>query len=88
MNYNFLSLTNANPKNAGEMLALRRNHIVSVFTTRVIREEGGEPESVTCVFAPPYGTWEVKETYAEVFKQLNKTEDGASSSSITQSNNA
>ena len=87
MNYNFLSLTNANPKNAGEMLALRRNHIVSVFTTQVIREEGDEPEQVTCVFAPPYGTWEVKESYAEVFKQLNKTEDGAPSS-ITQHNNA
>jgi len=86
MNYNFLTLTNANPKNLGERLALRRNHIVSVFTTKVIREEGGELESVTCVFAPPYGTWEVKESYEEVFKQLNKTEDGAPSSTTQPSN--
>jgi len=77
MNYNFLNLTNANPLNRGERVAIRRNLIVSVFTAKVMRDGDSEPTPVTCVFAPPHGTWEVEESYKEVFAQLNKTEDGA-----------
>jgi hypothetical protein len=76
MNYNFLNLTNANPLNRGERVAIRRNLIVSVFTAQVMRDGEEKPTAVTCVFAPPHGTWEVEESYEEVFKQLNKTEDG------------
>lgn len=76
MNYNFLNLTNANPNNFGERVAVRRNLIVSVFTARVMREGATEPTAVTCVFAPPHGTWEVQESYKDVFAQLNKTADG------------
>jgi hypothetical protein len=76
MNYNFLNLTNANPNNRGERVAVRRNLIVSVFTTKVTREGTDVLTTVTCVYAPPYGTWEVEESYKDVFAQLNKTEDG------------
>jgi hypothetical protein len=76
MNYNFLNLTNANPNNRGERVAIRRNLIVSVFTAQVVRDGDSEPTAVTCVFAPPHGTWEVEESYKDVFAQLNKTEDG------------
>jgi hypothetical protein len=76
MNYNFLNLTNANPNNLGERVAIRRNLIVSVFTTQVVRDGTDVPTAVTCVYAPPHGTWEVQESYKDVFAQLNKTEDG------------
>jgi len=76
MNYNFLNLTNANPNNLGERVAIRRNLIVSVFTAQVVRDGTDVPTPVTCVFAPPHGTWEVQESYKDVFAQLNKTEDG------------
>lgn len=76
MNYNFLNLTNANPNNFGERVAIRRNLIVSVFTAKVLRDGATEPTPVTCVFAPPHGTWEVQESYKDVFAQLNKTADG------------
>jgi hypothetical protein len=76
MNYNFLNLTNANPNNLGERVAIRRNLIVSVFTAQVVRDGTDVPTAVTCVYAPPHGTWEVQESYKDVFAQLNKTEDG------------
>jgi hypothetical protein len=47
-----------------------------VFTAQVVRDGTDVPTQVTCVYAPPYGTWEVQESYKDVFAQLNKTEDG------------
>jgi hypothetical protein len=85
MNLNFLNLTNANPNNLGERVAIRRNLIVSVFTAKIVRDGTDVPVSVTCVFAPPHGTWEVQESYKDVFSQLNKTADGVGyTSPVTQ----
>ena len=71
----FLNLTNAGAANNGRRVALRRDLVTTVFSQDVIRNEGDEPETITCIFCPPLGTWEVKETFDQVMKQLKMTEN-------------
>lgn len=75
MSNDFLSLTNAGAVNTGKRVALRRDLVTTVFTQEVIRTEGAEPELITCLFCPPLGTWEVKETFEQVMKQLKTTDN-------------
>ena len=71
----FLNLTNAGAVNTGKRVALRRDLVTTVFSQDIIRNEGDEPETITCIFCPPLGTWEVKETFDQVMKQLKVTEN-------------
>lgn len=75
MSNDFLNLTNAGAVNNGKKIALRRDLVTTVFTQEVIRTEGAEPETITCLFCPPLGTWEVKETFDQVMKQLKTTDN-------------
>lgn len=70
MNNLFLNLTNANPQNRGQPLAIRRDLVITVHANLAVREDGNT-ELVTYIFGPPHGTWEVLETYESVWQQLN-----------------
>jgi len=69
----FLSLTNANPQHRGTRVAIDRKLVVSVHNSIVTREDD-TVESVTFLFCPPHGTWEVLESFEDVLEQLNSTE--------------
>ena len=75
MTNDFLYLTNAGAVNTGRRVALRRDLVTTVFSQDIIRNEGDKPETITCIFCPPLGTWEVKETFDQVMKQLKTTEN-------------
>jgi hypothetical protein len=66
----FVKLTNANPKYLDQPVILNSEHMVSVFVAEVTREDD-RSESVTVVYCPPHGNWEVKETPEQVFNLLN-----------------
>jgi hypothetical protein len=71
----FLQLTNAGAVNTGKRVALRRDLVTTVFTQEVVRNEEVEPELITCLFCANLGTWEVKETFEQVMKQLKATDN-------------
>ena len=66
----FITLTNASENHKGNKVAVRISEIVSVYNTKVTREDGTE-ETVTLVFAPPHGTWEVSESLEDIVTELN-----------------
>lgn len=65
----YLNLTNASPLQKGMPLAIRKDQVITVHANLAIREDG-TVEQVTYVFGPPHGTWEVQETFDEVWAQL------------------
>lgn len=64
-------LTNASPQHRGRQVAINSNNIVSIFTENVTREGEDSPETVTFVFCPPHGTWEVIESIEEITEKVN-----------------
>ena len=66
----FIILTNANEAHRGNKVAVKISEIVSVYTSPITRESG-LLETVTLVFAPPHGTWEVAESFQDVVDELN-----------------
>lgn len=69
-NKSFISLTNTAPAHRGNRIAIAKELVVTVHNTIVTRDDG-LTESVTYVFCPPHGTWEVSETYDDVLNMLN-----------------
>jgi hypothetical protein len=67
----YLNLTNASPQHRGTKLAIERSLVVTAHTSLVTRDDGVS-ETVTFLFCPPHGTWEVQESFEQVLKQLNK----------------
>jgi hypothetical protein len=67
----YLNLTNASPQHKGTKLAIDRDLVVTAHNS-VVTRENGDIETVTFLFCPPHGTWEVQETFEQVLKQLNK----------------
>jgi len=61
----FITLTNASPAHKGKKVAIRKDLIITVHRTTVLREDGTS-EEVTFIFAPPHGSWEVEETFEKV----------------------
>jgi hypothetical protein len=69
----FIKLTNASPQFKGEPVVLKKDLVVSVYKGEVARnEDASERETVTLVFVPPHGTWEVEETVELVHQLLNQ----------------
>ncbi len=66
----FAQLTNANPLHRGQPISIRTDLIVTVHANTALREDGST-ESVTYLFVPPHGTWEVQESYETVMGLLN-----------------
>ena len=65
----YLNLTNASPTQRGMKLAIRKDQVITVHSNLTTREDG-TIEQVTYIFGPPHGTWEVQETFENVWKQL------------------
>jgi hypothetical protein len=61
----FITLTNASPAHKGKKVAIKKDLIITVHRTTVLREDGTS-EEVTFIFAPPHGSWEVEETFEKV----------------------
>lgn len=69
--YMFVQLTNMSVQHRGRPIVLNSSMIVSMMTSEVVRDEAsGSSESVTHVFIPPHGTWEVKESVEEILEQI------------------
>jgi hypothetical protein len=68
----YIKLTNASPQHRGNNIAINTDQIVTVHSSVVTREDG-VVETVTFMFCPPHGTWEVSETYDSVVEQLNSS---------------
>jgi len=60
----FLQLTNANPELSGIPLMLNSDHIVTAF------EQTTNNVTVTNIFCPPHGTWQVSESLSEIAGML------------------
>ena len=58
----FINLTNASEAFKGLPIAIKKDLIVTVHSN--------EDKSVTYIFVPPHGTWEVSEKYEDVIEML------------------
>jgi hypothetical protein len=79
----FITLTNATAANRGKKITLNTANIVSIFEgtrTSTVDDEGmiTDIETVTYLFVPPHGTWEVVETHEEVLALLCSAQRGTS----------
>jgi hypothetical protein len=77
----FITLTNATEANRGKKITLNINSIVSIFQgtkTNTVDDDGmvTDSETVTYLFVPPHGTWEVSETHEEVLAMLCNAQRG------------
>jgi hypothetical protein len=70
----YLKLTNASPQHRGNNIAINADQVVTVHSSTVTREDD-TVETVTFVFCPPHGTWEVSETFDHVVDLLNYSVD-------------
>ena len=66
----FIKLTNAAPEFKNKPFMIKKDLIVSAYSTTVDREDG-TLEDITLVFVPPHGTWQVYETIDQVEGLLN-----------------
>lgn len=67
----FLKLKNANPSLRGESILINSEMIFSIYRGDAMRENG-IMESVTYIFAPPHGSWEVLDTIENISAQLKR----------------
>jgi hypothetical protein len=67
----FIQLTNMSVQHRGKPIVLNTSMIVSMMRTSVVRDEATQSsETVTYVFVPPHGTWEVSETVEEILQLI------------------
>jgi hypothetical protein len=65
----FITLTNMSVQHRGKPIVLNSSMIVSMMRTTVVRDEATQSsETVTYVFIPPHGTWEVSESVEEILE--------------------
>lgn len=67
----YITLTNAAESHRGNKISINSELIATIHEGYVTRESGLS-ESVTYIFCPPHGTWEVTEPLVEVVKRLNR----------------
>lgn len=65
-----ITLTNSNTAQRGEPILINPEHIVSVNRGTVTRDDD-VLETVTFIYMPPHGTWEVSETLEDVLKLID-----------------
>ena len=67
----FVQLTNMSVQHRGKAIVINSTMIVSMMRASVVRDEvTGSSETVTYVFIPPHGTWEVSETVEEILQLI------------------
>ena len=69
----YITLTNRADAHKGNKIAINTDLIATIHQTSVTPETAytGVLESVTYIFCPPHGTWEVEETLEEIVRELN-----------------
>lgn len=70
----FIKLTNATPEFKGTEVLLNTDMVMSVNTGLIERQSADGTtfnETVTFIYCPPHGTWEVTETVDEVLELMN-----------------
>jgi hypothetical protein len=72
----FITLTNATPVLKGTPVVVNSDTIVTIWRADAVRQvdEDNKPtvtESVTFLYMPPHGTWEVEELPEDIVKLLN-----------------
>lgn len=73
---NLIKLTNNNGLHNGELLLLNCEMIATVNRGTVTRDSG-MVETVTFVYMPPHGTWEVSETVEQIMALCGMTDLGS-----------
>ena len=69
----FIQLTNMSVQHRSRPIVLNSAMIVSMMRTEVVRDEVTQSkETVTYVFMPPHGTWEVMETVEEILELVGQ----------------
>lgn len=66
----FITLTNAHPDHKGNPIAIKKELIVVVYPTVMMRPNG-IGEQVTIVHCPPHGSWEVEESFEDVIDMMS-----------------
>lgn len=68
----FITLTNASPAHKGKTISINSDNIVSIHRGQVTRDdEHATEETITFIFVPPHGTWEVEELPEDIVARLN-----------------
>lgn len=65
-----ITLTNSNAEQRGEPIMINPEFIVSVIRGTVTRSDD-VLETVTFIYMPPHGTWEVSETLEDIQKLID-----------------
>jgi hypothetical protein len=69
----FITLTNASDGHKGNKILINIANIVTIYNTEnYTKKKDGIIETVTYVFCPPHGTWEVEESVEEIAQILNE----------------
>jgi glyoxylate utilization-related uncharacterized protein len=66
----FIILTNASVVHRGNKVVIRKDLVVSMHESTNVSEKDNTVSTVTYIFCPPHGTWEVEESIQEVFSKL------------------
>jgi len=67
----YIKLTNANPNFLGKPILLRKELIVSVYEGTISSGvDDSIVETITYIFVPPHGEWQVKESVNDVLAKL------------------
>lgn len=66
----FVILTNANVVHRGNKVVIRKDLIISMHESTTVSETDNTVSTITYIFCPPHGTWEVEESIQEVYNKL------------------
>jgi len=72
----FITLDNAHPEHKGQKVTVNTNNIVTMTQRNRWIFDGaddhvGHSETVTFLFMPPHGSWEVRQTIAEINRMIH-----------------
>ena len=65
-----LKLTNAVPSHRNKILLINTDFIVNIIENTVTREDQ-TIETITSIFCPPHGSWEVCETPEQIYAMMS-----------------
>lgn len=66
-----IKLTNLSNQFKGEPILINIDMALSIYEGPRVDEDGNE-DRVTYIFAPPHGSWEVKETPEQIMKLIKR----------------
>lgn len=69
-----IQLTNANEEHKGNPILINTDSVLSVYSNTKLNKDN-IVETVTHIFCPPHGTWEVFETPQQIMEIIKGTAD-------------